>query len=95
MLAMYQKLQRLPFGNKLFSLVFARKAPYFGTINPQVAELRPNFCEVRFEKRRAVKNHSGTAARYRYLQRPRNGHGRISRGHCAVTPPLDAERHGC
>lgn len=59
-LAMYQKVQRLPFGNKLFSMVFVRKAPYFGTINPQVAELRPNFCEVRFEKRRGVENHIGT-----------------------------------
>ena len=59
-LAMYQKAQRLPLGNKLFSMMFARKAPYFGSINPEVAELRPNFCEVRFGKRRAVENHIGT-----------------------------------
>jgi len=60
MLQMYQKAQSLPLGKKLFSLMFARKAPYFGTIKPEVVELRPNFAEVRFAKRRAVENHIGT-----------------------------------
>lgn len=59
-LDMYQKLQRLPLGNKLFSAVFARKAPYFGTIHPQVVALRPNYAEVQFAKRRGVENHIGT-----------------------------------
>ena len=59
-LDMYQKMQRIPLGNKLFSMVFARKAPYFGTINPQVVDLRPNYCEVAFNKRRGVENHIGT-----------------------------------
>ncbi len=59
-LQMYQKVESLPLGKKFFSLMFARKAPYFGTIKPEVVELRPNFCEVRFPKRRAVENHIGT-----------------------------------
>lgn len=59
-LQMYQKVESLPLGKKLFSMMFARKAPYFGTIKPEVVELRPNFCEVRFGKRRAVENHIGT-----------------------------------
>tara|TARA_Y100001972_G_C7513988_1_gene259571 strand:+ start:274 stop:696 length:423 start_codon:yes stop_codon:yes gene_type:complete len=50
----------MPLGKKIFSAFFARKAPYFGTITPLVSELRPNFCEVKFAKRRAVENHIGT-----------------------------------
>jgi acyl-coenzyme A thioesterase PaaI-like protein len=57
---LYQKCSRLPFGQVLFSTLFARKAPYFATIGPRVTQLRPNFCEVRFAKRRKVENHIGT-----------------------------------
>ncbi|MDF1630098.1 MAG: hotdog fold domain-containing protein [Alcanivoracaceae bacterium] len=57
---MYGKAIKLPLGKKIFSAVFSRKAPYFGTINPLITELRPNFCELRFAKRRAVENHIGT-----------------------------------
>lgn len=60
LLNLYNKAARLPLGRKLFSAMFARKAPYFATINPEVTELRPNFCEVRFPKRRAVENHIHT-----------------------------------
>ena len=60
LLNLYRKTTRLPLGQKLFSAVFARKAPYFATIGPTVTELRPNFCEVRFNKRRKVENHIGT-----------------------------------
>lgn len=59
-LDMYNKVAKMPFGKKLFSRFVARKAPYFGTINPLVTELRENFCEVRFSKRRAVENHIRT-----------------------------------
>lgn len=60
LLNMYGKAIKLPLGKKIFSAVFSRKAPYFGTINPLITELRPNFCELRFAKRRAVENHIGT-----------------------------------
>lgn len=60
LLNLYQKANRLPGGNRLFSLLFSRKAPYFATISPVIAELRPNYCEVRFKKRRAVENHIHT-----------------------------------
>jgi acyl-coenzyme A thioesterase PaaI-like protein len=60
LLDMYAKVGNLPMGKKLFSAIFARKAPYFATIKPTVTELRPNFCEVQFPKRRAVENHIGT-----------------------------------
>lgn len=60
LLNLYARAGKMPLGKKIFSAFFARKAPYFGTINPLVSELRPNFCEVKFAKRRAVENHIGT-----------------------------------
>ena len=60
LLKMYQKAAKLPRGRRLFSNMFSRKAPYFGTIKPLIAELRPNYCKVTFKKRRAVENHIGT-----------------------------------
>jgi len=57
---LYERCKRWPFGSALFSRLFARKAPYFASIGPRVTELRPNFCEVRFRKRRKVENHIGT-----------------------------------
>jgi len=57
---LYGKCCRLPYGKSIFSRLFARKAPYFATIGPLVTELRPDYCEVRFRKRRKVENHIGT-----------------------------------
>ncbi|MGB2336649.1 MAG: DUF4442 domain-containing protein, partial [Alcanivorax sp.] len=54
LLNMYEKALKLPAGRKLFSMVFSRKAPYFATITPTISELRPNFCEVTFKKRKGV-----------------------------------------
>ncbi|WP_411359676.1 hotdog fold domain-containing protein [Pseudidiomarina salilacus] len=60
LLKLYHKTLRYPFGRQLFSAMFARKAPYFRSIKPLITELRPNFCELRFNKRKAVENHIGT-----------------------------------
>lgn len=59
-LRLYNRFSGIPGGNRLFSLLFSKKAPYFGSINPQVLVLRPNYCEVAFKKRRAVENHIKT-----------------------------------
>ncbi|MCL5256139.1 MAG: DUF4442 domain-containing protein [Gammaproteobacteria bacterium] len=60
LLALYAKTLKLPFGRKIFSAMFARKAPYFRTIKPLITELRPGFCELMFRKRKSVENHIGT-----------------------------------
>jgi acyl-coenzyme A thioesterase PaaI-like protein len=60
LLKLYDKTTRLPGGKRLFSMMFARKAPYFATIQPVIETLDPNFCELHFRKRRAVQNHIGT-----------------------------------
>ncbi|AFT71219.1 Thioesterase (4HBT) superfamily enzyme [Alloalcanivorax dieselolei B5] len=60
LLNLYRKTRRIPKGRELFSLIFSRKAPYFRTVRPLIAELRPNYCEVHIKKRKAVENHIGT-----------------------------------
>lgn len=57
---LYERCLKLPFGRKIFSAMFARKAPYFKTIKPLITELKPNFCQLTFKKRKAVQNHIGT-----------------------------------
>lgn len=59
-LALYQKLQRYPFGNKIFALLITRMAPYFATISPKVLHLEPNQCTCLIKKTRKVCNHINT-----------------------------------
>ncbi len=59
-LTLWNALSRLPRGSRLFSVVFARKAPYFATIRPRFTEIRPNRASLVIPKRRAVHNHLGT-----------------------------------
>jgi len=60
MLDLYHRVTNWPAGHWIFSKLFASKAPYFATISPRVTELKPDYCEVRFRKRRKVHNHIGT-----------------------------------
>lgn len=60
LLKLWAKAGKFPAGNKFFSHAVCRRAPYFGSIKPLVRELRPNYCEVWFKKRRAVENHIRT-----------------------------------
>lgn len=59
-LALYNAFSRYPMGKALFSRAVCVKAPYFSSISPLISELRPDLCEVRMRKRRAVTNHIGT-----------------------------------
>jgi acyl-coenzyme A thioesterase PaaI-like protein len=59
-LEMYRTMSKLPRGEHLFSLAFARKAPYFTTVKPLFIDLRPNYAELVVAKRKAVHNHIGT-----------------------------------
>lgn len=56
----YRRLDTYPFGRRLFSLLYAFKAPYFWTVRPQVLEMGPHHAEVVVPLRWAVKNHIGT-----------------------------------
>jgi acyl-coenzyme A thioesterase PaaI-like protein len=57
---LYTKLTALPLGNRLFSIAFGQKAPYFASIHPRVEAMRPHHGQVLVPKRRSVKNHIGT-----------------------------------
>lgn len=59
-LKMYSKMQKIPAGNWLFSKIISRKAPYFSTVNPYIAQLQTNYCECLIKKRKSVQNHIGT-----------------------------------
>lgn len=59
-LQIWQRLTSLPGGTWMFSRLVCAKAPYFGSIRPRFAELRPGYCAVRMRKRRAVHNHLGS-----------------------------------
>ena len=59
-LTLWNTMSRLPQGSRLFSVAFARKAPYFATIHPRFTEIRPHRAELVIPKRRRVHNHLGT-----------------------------------
>lgn len=59
-LDIWNTLQRLPFGNWLFTQGVCFKAPYFRSVHPLIHELRPGLCRVTAPNRRGVRNHLGT-----------------------------------
>jgi len=59
-LALWQKMSAVPGGKWAFSRLVCWKAPYFASISPHFAELRPGYGEVFLKKHRAVTNHIGT-----------------------------------
>jgi len=59
-LDLWKKTSALPLGDRLFSLAFSRKAPYFASIRPRFTVLEPHRAELVIRKRRRVHNHIGT-----------------------------------
>ena len=59
-LTLWRRAGRLPAGNRLFSRLFARRAPYFGSIRPRFTVIEPNHAELVIPDRRRVHNHLGT-----------------------------------
>lgn len=56
----FNRLKNLPAGKKILSKAICARVPYFGSINPLVLELKPNYVEVFVKKHRAVTNHLNT-----------------------------------
>ena len=59
-LDLWKKTSALPLGDRVFSIAFSQKAPYFATIRPRVTVVEPNRAELVIRKRRGVHNHIGT-----------------------------------
>ena len=53
----WQALQKLPGGKRVFSRTIGTVAPYTGTIDAQVVELRSGYSKVLLKDRRKVRNH--------------------------------------
>ena len=59
-LSLWTTLSRLPGGHRVFSVAFARKAPYFATVRPRFTVIEPHRAELVVPKRRRVHNHLRT-----------------------------------
>jgi acyl-coenzyme A thioesterase PaaI-like protein len=59
-LTVYNRIAKLPFGNRIFTRMLTLRVPYFSTIYPYIAELRPGFCRVEMKERRSIHNHIST-----------------------------------
>jgi acyl-coenzyme A thioesterase PaaI-like protein len=57
---MWNRTASLPMGSRLFSFLFAQKAPYFASIRPRFLTIEPDHVELLIPKRRRVHNHLGT-----------------------------------
>lgn len=57
---MWNKASGLPLGDRIFSLLFAQKAPYFASIRPRFLTIEQNHVELLIPKRRRVHNHLKT-----------------------------------
>lgn len=60
-LTLWQRAVRVPLlGPRAFSVLFARRAPYFASVRPRFTVLEPNHAELVIRTRRRVHNHLGT-----------------------------------
>jgi acyl-coenzyme A thioesterase PaaI-like protein len=59
-LSLWKWSGRLPTGHRVFSTMFTRRAPYFGSVKPRFTVLEPNRVELVVRDRKRVQNHLGT-----------------------------------
>ena len=57
LLRAWRRTARLPLGNRLFSRIVGRMAPYTGSMGAVVVALEPGYARVTLRDRRGVRNH--------------------------------------
>jgi acyl-coenzyme A thioesterase PaaI-like protein len=57
---LWRRAGRLPGGHRLFSSLFARRAPYFASVRPRFTVIEADHAELVIRDRRRVHNHLGT-----------------------------------
>lgn len=60
LLRLWRRLQPLPGGTRLFSLIFGWRVPYSGSVRPHILALTPGHAEVEIPDRRANRQHLGS-----------------------------------
>src|SRR3954452_910121 len=60
LLRLWRWAGRVPAGERAFSFVFGRRAPYFGSIRPRFTVIEPHHAELLIRDRRRGHNHLGT-----------------------------------
>ncbi len=58
--ALWDRLQPIPGGKKVFSKILGRMAPYTGSIGASIEELRPGYARVTMRERHALRQHLGS-----------------------------------
>ena len=56
----YRKVTGFPGGKYLFNKLIGYKAPFFGTIHPNILELESALSVVEMKDRRSIRNHIGS-----------------------------------
>ena len=59
-LAIYNRLSKLPLGNRIFTRALTFKTPYFSTIHPLIVDVRAGRCVVVMKDRHSIRNHLAT-----------------------------------
>lgn len=60
LVALFDRMKKIPAGKALFTKAVCLKAPYFSSISPRFEDVRPGYVKVFMPKRHAVLNHLNT-----------------------------------
>ena len=93
-LGLWRRAGRLPAGDRVFSFVFARRAPYFASIRPRFTVIEPHHAELVIRDRRRVHNHLGTVHAIALCNGLEAAMGALAEASIPRRPAVDPEGDG-